>query len=91
MADQRIVKMVPDPEQPGESIEGTVAKITRVEEPFSYAYLEDGTVITSKSSIMEVVRVDGRWDKHGNPHYSITQNISLNVTTPPHLIKGRAS
>ena len=91
MSNERIVKMVPDPENPGKMVEGTVVKITSADEPISYTHLEDGSVITAKASVLEAVRIDGRWDEHGSPRYSVTQNFAFNITAPPHLYKGNVS
>lgn len=87
MENRPILKKVPDPSNPEQTVLGTVVKITGSEEPFSHAYLEDGTTITSKLSFIEAVRIDGQWDKNGNPVYHITQNGALIVSSPENLMK----
>ena len=85
MAD--IKKRVSDPQNPANKIFGTVVKVVKAEEPHSYVHLEDGTVLTSKNSILEVIRIDDRWDDHGQPIYNITQSASLIVTAPEELMR----
>ena len=87
MEKRPILKKVPDPNVPGQTVLGTVVKIKKSEEPFSHAYLEDGTTITTKMSILEAVRIDGQWDKNGNPVYHVIQQGALIVSSPEHLMK----
>lgn len=87
MENRTILKKVPDPSNPGQTVLGTVVKIINSEEPFSYAYLDDGTTLTMKVSFLEVVRIHDQWDKNGNPVYHITQNAALIVSSPEDLKK----
>ena len=75
-------KIVPDPDHPGKETSGTVMRIREVEEPFAHARLEDGTVITSRMTFTEIVKLLGRVDKQGNPKYQITMAGSLAVYHP---------
>ena len=88
MSSKPIVKRVPDPENPSQKVPGTIVKIEKSEEPHSYVHLEDGTLITLKQSVLEVVRITDRWDQNGQPVYSVTQNITLSINSPPNLQKG---
>lgn len=87
MENRPILKKVPDPSNPGQTVPGTVVKIINSEEPFSHAYLEDGTTLTTKVSFLEAVRIHDQWDKNGNPVYHITQNAALIVSSPEDLKK----
>lgn len=62
-------------------------KISESEEPFSYAYLADGTTIALKMSFLEVVRIDNKWNADGQPVYHIIQNTSLIVSAPENLLE----
>ena len=79
-------RMVPDPDDPGRHVEGELVRIADVREgPPSYVTLDDGTELTHRVSVLEVVRVKDRWDAKGNPLYSITINATLQVTAPESL------
>ena len=82
-----IRKNVPDPDGKKKMVPGTVVKIEEAEEPLCYAYLEDGTTVTSKNSFIEIVRIDDRWDKNGAPIYSVTQNATLLIASPDTLMR----
>ena len=82
-----VMKRVPDPDDPTRLTDGTVVKIVKAEEPFAYVHLDDGTIVSTKMTILEAIRIDGRWDQQGQPIYSFTQNVSLTVAAPPSLLK----
>ncbi len=87
MVERTIKKLVPDPQNPKRKISGTVVKILRAEEPFSYAYLEDGTTLTTRMSFIEAVRLDGRWNNEGQPIYTVTQNATIIISAPDELMR----
>ena len=66
----------------GEEVDGFVVKVTKADEPFSYITLEDGTTITIRNNILQVIRLIDRWDDNGNPMYNITGNNSISITSP---------
>lgn len=72
----------------GKMVDGEVVKIVEAVEPQSYVTLEDGTVITSRTTVSQVVRLVGKWSKDGTPTYNITANGTLTVNAPEHLMKG---
>jgi len=39
-------------------------------------------MISAKFSFIEVVRIDGRHDKDGQQMYTVTQSVSMTVTSP---------
>lgn len=88
MEKKAVRKQVPDPENPGKKVWGEVIGIVRTEEPFSHAELEDGTKLTARLSFTEVVRLDDKWNKDGTPIYNITQNGTLSIAPPEHLMRG---
>lgn len=91
MPERTIKKQVQDPDNPNETVTGTVVKILNAEEPISYAELEDGTRLTLKVSFIEAVRIDDRWDRNGKPIYTITQNATLMVDPDLKVARGRSN
>jgi len=79
--------MVPDPDNPDHKTAAELVRIKDAKEPFCYVELEDGTTLTMRTSIMEVLRVLERWDKNGNPVYNITTQSSVSTSYPEHLRK----
>ena len=72
----------------GKSLVGTVVEVTQSTERFSEINLEDGTILRMKPVVTEVVRIDGQWDKDGNPAYSVrSTNILIVVESPTELRK----
>lgn len=65
-------------QQDGSIVKGIVVGIEESTERFSIIRLEDGTVLKTKLSPIEVLRVDGSWDDEGNPMYVLK---SHNVVT----------
>ena len=71
----------------GEMVDGEVVKIVEAVEPQSHVTLEDGTMITSRLTISQVVRLVDKWGDDGAPTYSITANGATTVNAPEHLMK----
>ena len=71
----------------GEMIDGVVVKVVQADEPFSYITLEDGTTITMRSNVNQVIRLIDKWDDSGNPIYSISAGGSISITAPDKLKK----
>ena len=69
----------------GEEVEGLVVKVTKADEPFSHITLEDGTEISMRTNVTQVIRLVDRWDEKGNPVYSIEANGSTVINTPDNL------
>lgn len=67
----------------GEFQDGYVVKVTDTREPFSYLTLEDGTEITLRNTVVQVIRLIDVWDDTGNPSYNLDLNCSIKVTAPP--------
>ena len=83
-------RMMPDPENPGVRVEGELVRIESTQEMPSYVTLEDGTEITLRTTVLEIVRIKDRWDAQGNPSYSITVNGTININAPESLRKKEA-
>ena len=72
----------------GKSVEGTVVEVTQSIERFSEINLEDGSTLRMKPVVTEVIRLDGQWDKDGNPAYVVkSTNVLVVVDSPPNLKK----
>ena len=79
--------MVPDPDDAQALVEGDLVRVASAEEPTSYLTLEDGTEITHRTSVLEVVRIADRWDSEGKPVYSFTVNGTIKIDVPPNLLR----
>ena len=71
--------------QTGKMVDGQTVRIRTAEEPFSHITLEDGTEITMRTTITQVIRHIGQWDDKGNPRYTITATGSTTITSPDEL------
>ena len=69
----------------GEEVDGLVVKVTKADEPFSHITLEDGTEITMRTNVTQIIRLIDRWDEKGNPLYNIEANGSMVITSPDNL------
>lgn len=65
--------------------EGTPIGISESTERWSEAILEDGTVIRYKTVLLEVARVEGQYDRDGNPIYFAKSNTVMSVNAPDNL------
>ena len=73
----------------GNQVEGTVVAVEESTERFSEVRLEDGTILKTKLTVVEVVRIDGQWDNDGNPSYSVrSANVVAISESPPNLRRG---
>ena len=48
-------------------------------EPWATYELEDGSIVKVRSTVTGVARLDGEFDGHGNPVYSIQSKIDIRV------------
>lgn len=71
----------------GKLVDGKVIKVVKADEPFSYIELEDGTEITMRTNVTQVIRLLDRWDKNGNPVYTIEAH-GISRTNSPDSLKG---
>ena len=69
----------------GEDVDAVAVKVKDASEQFSYLTLEDGTEITMRMNVNQVVRLLDAWDEQGNPMYSIDCGATLNITSPENL------
>ena len=69
----------------GKLVDGKVIKVVKADEPFSYIELEDGTEIAMRTNVTQVIRLLDRWDKNGNPMYTIDARGSVTTNSPASL------
>ena len=76
-------------EIPGSGLlDGAEVPVTETTERWSEVRLEDGTVLRLKPVFISAVRIDNKYDKEGNPVYSIKVNqIMVVASAPEHLRK----
>ena len=80
-------RLVADPENPGHQTEATSVSIIEAEEPFTRIKLADGATLTMRMTIVEALRLKDRWNKDGQPIYSVTCQGSMIIAAPPELLK----
>ena len=71
----------------GEPVDGVVVKVVKTEEPFSHLTLEDGTEVSIRTTVTQVVRLLDRWNDNGEPMYTLTFNASITTHAPSALKK----
>ena len=74
-------------DQQGKWVEGVTVSIAESTERFSELKLEDGTVLKTKLSSLEAVRVNEQWDADGNPIYILKSQTVLAVSESPNELK----
>ncbi len=62
----------------GKERDGTVIEVTAAQEPSSKLTLENGTIITIKHTITEIVLLDQK-GPDGKPIYNFTANATVNI------------
>ena len=80
-------RLVDDPENPGRQVEAVNIPIKTAEEPFTRIRLTDGTTLTMRMTIVEALRLNDRWNKDGQPIYTVTCSGSMSIASPPELLK----
>lgn len=75
-------KKIKDPKDPSAEVWATSLEIVEMSEPFSRIKLEDGTLITMRSVVKEVLKIDGRFDAEGKPEYTMNSQIIVNMDIP---------
>jgi hypothetical protein len=84
MASERKVK-IPGPD--GAIMEGVDVPIKNSSEPWTEVLLEDGTVMRLKQIIVQVVRIDGKYDDQGNPVYIVKAAPAVSVVEVPDALR----
>lgn len=74
----------------GEIYEGELVRAVKLEEPFSRAELEDGTIIQIRTTFVKFIRHVDKWDDNGNPQYTIDAGTSVSIIPNPELKKEKA-
>lgn len=69
----------------GNAYEGVVVDISEAKEPFGEFHLADGAVLKTKTTALEVVRVDSQRDAQGNPLYIINFGNMFLVAKQPDI------
>ena len=67
-----------------EMVDGELIEIVEAKEPLSYVTLKDGTIISSKVSVIQAIRLVDRWDDEGKPVYSLTMSGSTTINSLGH-------
>ena len=73
--------------QQGNRVEGVVVSVAESTERFSEVKLEDGTILKTKLSPLEAVRVNDQWDNDGNPVYVLKSQNVVVVSESPDTLK----
>lgn len=69
-------------------VDGVEVSVDESSERFSEAKLSDGTKVRVKLSVISAYRIDGEYDKDGNPMYSFNMAPIISIVDcPPHLKK----
>lgn len=66
-------------DESGRTRRGVRVQIAKSVEQFSTIELEDGTILKTKISAVEALRVDNEWDGDGNPVYILRRNEVVSV------------
>ena len=74
-------------EETGETVRGVVVKLLHSDEPPCYYRLADGSQITHRVTMSQVIRFVDRWNADGSPRYQVTMNGSLTINSPKNLKK----
>jgi len=78
-------KKVPAPD--GRLVDGTIVDINSSQENWNQYLLSDGTVLKLKVVATEVIKIDGEYDKEGNPIYMLKSTNVVSVIAPEALKK----
>ena len=78
-------RRIPDPDDPAKQVEAVTVRIAKSEEPFCYFTLEDGTELTLRTIVTEVLRLVDKWDEAGRPMYKITSQATITIASPEDL------
>jgi hypothetical protein len=71
------------------TVEGTQVELTESVERWTELKLSDGSVIRVKPTILNITRIDGRYDAQGNPLYALQGAQTMLVSyAPDHLRQG---
>jgi len=83
------LRIIPDPDDPNKSVQGEIVRVNNFQDRPSRITLEDGSEITLRITVGEVVFIRDRWDNKGEPIYSVNLNPAIDVSAPEKLRKGR--
>ena len=84
----RMLKRVPDPQNPGQLVEATPVRVISGElDAKLEVQLEDGAKIRFTLSIVEISRIDSRKDATGKPLYNFDTQGTINIEHPRERIQ----
>jgi len=66
---------------------GVQMKFKQVNYPEITVEVEDGSIITIRNIIVNVVKFNDRFDELGNPHYVVKSQVVMTVDAPSNLRK----
>jgi hypothetical protein len=77
------------PDGSGATKDAMAIDVVKATEPWMEYELEDGTVLRARTTVVDVIRVDGEYDPDGNPVYQIRGNATMSVIAPESLKRKR--
>jgi hypothetical protein len=69
----------------GVTKDAMAVNVVKATEPWMEYELEDGSVLRARTTLVEVIRVDGEYDPDGNPVYQLKGNATMSVIAPDTL------
>ncbi|MHC4197699.1 MAG: hypothetical protein ACYSRP_07295 [Planctomycetota bacterium] len=71
----------------GKMVDGTPVEIDTTLEQWNEYHLKDKSYIKLKAVVTEIVRIDGEYDKDGNPVYVVKSSQVAAISSPEELRK----
>ena len=84
-----IRKKIPTPPD-GQLRDAELVEVKEAREPTNVYDLADGSVLSLRTVVTEIWRVDGVFDAEGNPQY-ITRSGNITTVTAPEKLRQRTS
>jgi hypothetical protein len=72
----------------GREVEATVLPFQAGGEHWNEYLVDDGTVVRMKLVVTEILRLEGEYDREGNPGYLVNSQNVVNVSAPDELRRG---
>ncbi len=69
----------------GTSLQGEIIPISSARDTQASFVLADGTTLTIQPVVVQVTRIDGHYDKEGNPKYIVKTQLVVNAISPENL------
>jgi hypothetical protein len=72
---------------PNGPVDGEIIPVNAFNEAQATYLLADGTTLTMRTIVMQVIRLPGHFDAEGNPAYFVKTNNVVIASSPDHLRK----